>query len=306
MDAAARREALAAASIVARVEPSVKVEVVEAKRAAGHVVVMTGDGVNDAPALRRADVGVAVAAQAGGTDVAREAAQLVVTDEDLGTIVAAVREGRTIFRNLLSVIGYLLAGNASEVAVVMAGLALFPELAVTLLPVQLLWVNLITDGLPAVALGLDLPPGDPLAGPPRRRAQLLGTARQARLVLQGGAIGAIVLGTGLVARASQWGAGAERSQLFLALLLCHLSLAYVARADRFAFERGWARNRWLLAAVGGSMALQALALLLPPLRAALALEPLPWQGWALAVGAAVATVALLEAGRRLAPRLHRS
>ncbi|HEX6595419.1 MAG TPA: cation-transporting P-type ATPase, partial [Acidimicrobiales bacterium] len=174
-----RTDLLRAASIVARVDPHTKVELVAAHRASGEVVAMTGDGVNDAPALRQADIGVALSGQ-GGTDVAREAADVVVTDGDLATLVAAVAEGRRIWRNLMSVLAYLLTGNVSEVLVVVGSVVLLPDLAVPLLPVQLLWVNFVTDGLPALALGVDQPPHDPLAAPPRSASdRLLGGRRQA-------------------------------------------------------------------------------------------------------------------------------
>lgn len=121
-----RRHRLGEAAVVARVEPEVKVELVEAHRSAGEIVAVTGDGVNDAPALRRADVGVALAGR-GGTDVAREVASVVVTDDDIATVVEAVREGRRIHRNLLSVVSYLVTGNLSEVLVVMGLILIAPS-----------------------------------------------------------------------------------------------------------------------------------------------------------------------------------
>ncbi|HXF72571.1 MAG TPA: HAD-IC family P-type ATPase, partial [Actinomycetota bacterium] len=133
-----------AVPVYARVDPDQKLALVEALQRGGHVVAVTGDGVNDAPALRRAEIGVAMGRR--GTDVAREAADMVITDDDLATIVHAVREGRGIYDNIRKVVEYLVGGNLSEIAVVVGALALFPALGVPLLPLQLLWINLLTDG----------------------------------------------------------------------------------------------------------------------------------------------------------------
>ncbi|MGH2674956.1 MAG: cation-translocating P-type ATPase, partial [Actinomycetota bacterium] len=175
--------------VYARVDPDQKLELVEAARSSGHVVAVTGDGVNDAPALRRAEIGVAMGRT--GSDVAREAADLVVTDDNLATIVTAVREGRGIYDNIRKVVDYLVGGNLSEITVVVVSLLLFPDLGVPLLPLQLLWVNLLTDGLPALALGVD--PVDPglMRRPPRPRSERLLTAsRLALLSVRGLLMGA--------------------------------------------------------------------------------------------------------------------
>jgi Ca2+-transporting ATPase len=288
LDALERDEVLRRSSVVARVDPLTKVALVDAHRAAGAIVAMTGDGVNDAPALRRADVGVAVAG-AAGTDVAREAAQLVVTNGDLGTLVSAVGEGRRIRANLRAVVAYLLAGNLSEVFVVIAGVALVPELAVPLLPVQLLWCNLITDGVPALALGVDRPPSDPLARG-RGARTLLDAPLLRRLVTRAAVMASAVLATGVLARSWGWSDEQIRSQLLLSLVVVHLVSAYAARARRHAFERGWWRNRVLAAAILGSLALQVLAFGLPFGRVALGVAELPAVAWALAAGAATASL----------------
>jgi P-type Ca2+ transporter type 2C len=156
-----RTSMLRNASVIARVDPSTKVDLVRAHQAAGDIVAMTGDGVNDAPALRRADVGVAIGRSAD-TAVARAAAGIIVTDGDLSTLVSAIAEGRRIYRNIRNVISYLITGNISEVMVVVLTLVLFPQLAIPLLPIQLLWINLVTDGPPALAIGVDDVVGDPL------------------------------------------------------------------------------------------------------------------------------------------------
>jgi calcium-translocating P-type ATPase len=293
-DKAAR---LQEAAIVARVDPGTKLDLVQAHRAVGRVVAMTGDGVNDAPALRVADVGVAIAGE-GGTDVARAAADIVVTNGDLGTIVRAVGEGRRIHRNLRSVVGYLVTGNISEVLIVIAAVVLLPDLAVPLLPVQLLWVNLVTDGLPAVALGVDRPGVDPLRLPPApSRVSLLDAARLRTLVGRGAMVAGAVLAAGLVASASGWDDERVRSQLLLALLGAHLVLAYAARATVRTLEPGWWRNRTLAVAVGGSLLLQVLAFCTEVGREALGLATLPPSAWALAALAAGAALVGIDIAR---------
>jgi magnesium-transporting ATPase (P-type) len=286
------------AGIVARIDPGTKLDLVVAHRSVGRVVAMTGDGVNDAPALRAADVGLAIAGE-GGTDVARAAADIVVTNGDLGTIVSAVGEGRRIHRNLRSVVGYLVTGNISEVLIVIAAVVLLPDLAVPLLPVQLLWVNLVTDGLPAVALGVDRPGVDPLRLPPApSRASLLDAARLRTLVGRGAIVAAVVLAAGLVASAVGWDDERVRSQLLLALLAAHLVLAYAARATERTFEPGWWHNRTLAVAVGGSLLLQVLVFCTEVGREALGVTALPPLAWALAALAAVAALVGIDVTRR--------
>ncbi len=295
----ARAERLRQAGVVARVDPATKFELVEAHQATGHVVAMTGDGVNDAPALRRADIGLAIAGE-GGTDVAREAADVVITNGDLSTIVAAVGEGRRIHRNLRSVVGYLVTGNLSEVLVVAGALLLLPDIAVPLLPAQLLWVNLVTDGLPALALGVDRPSVDPLElEAPARGQALLDGRRLGQLAGRGAIIAAAVLGTGLLAQRWGWSEQAVQTQLLLTLLGAHFVLAYAARAQRFTLESGWWRNRVLAATVGGSALLQVLAFCTPFGRTALGLASIPPAGWLVAFLAAVAVLAGIDIVRAL-------
>lgn len=298
MSPTARGAALREANVVARVEPETKVDLVDAHRAEGHVVVMMGDGINDAPALRKADVGVAVAGP-DSTDVAREAADIVLTRGDLGTLVQGVREGRRIYGNLQAVVAYLIAGNTSEVLVVVAGLLLFPELAVPLAAVQLLWINFVTDGLPAIALGVDAPHGDPLRNRPSRRDSLLPRRRFLALLGRAALMALAVLATAVWAQRNGASPAGVQSQLFASLILVHLLIAYVSRATPTAFGPGWWRNTTLLVAIAGSLAVQAVAFGIPLVRRALGLEVLPASGWFAAIAAALVCIAVIEGLRRI-------
>ncbi|GIH68471.1 cation-translocating P-type ATPase [Sphaerimonospora thailandensis] len=299
-DHAGRSARLREAGVLARVDPATKLDLVRALRAGGDVVAMTGDGVNDAPALRNADVGVAMAGEEG-TDVAREAAAVVVTNGELGTIVSGVREGRRLHHNVASMIGYLLTGNLAEILIVLTGLIAWPDLVVPLLPVQLLWINLVLDGIPAIALGVDRPAGDPLALRPSRDG-LLSWRVLTRIALRALVVGALVFAAVEAARRLGWSEEQVRGQAVLALVFARLTLAYVVRARRRTFERGWWRGRSVLVAVTATAALQVLVTVIPPLGAPLALVPLPPAGWAMAMGAAVLSVIVFDMIRFGGPR----
>ena len=287
---AERREALRHADVVARVDPSTKRDLVHAHQADGCVVVMTGDGVNDGPALAAADVGVALAG-AGGTDVARAAADVVVTTGDLGTLVAGVREGRRVRRNLLGCLTYLLAGNAAGVAAVVGGLALLPGLRAPLLPVQLLWANLVADGVLALAFATDDPPGDHLEGRPNGRAPLMSTRNLLLTGLRGGVVGLLVLAVAALGRAQGWSQATTQAALLLNLLAARAAIAMAVRSRRHGFDRGALRSP-VLKAICVSAGLQVLAFCTPWGRTALHLAPLPAAGWAMALAALLASLAL--------------
>ncbi len=284
------------AGVIARVDPATKLDLVHALREDGEVVTMTGDGVNDAPALRHADVGVAMAGDEG-TDVAREAAAVVVTNGELGTIVTGIREGRRLRHNVHSMIGYLLAGNLAEIFLVIVGLLVWPDLIIPLLPVHLLWINLVLDGIPAIALGVDRPAADPLASPPRRDG-LLARPVLIRIAVRALIVGALVFAAVEVARRLGWSEEQVRTQAVLALVFARLTLAYVARARRWTFEHGWWRGRAVLIAVTAAASLQALVTLVPALGSLLVLVPLPPIGWAVALAAGLLTPILCDLVRR--------
>ena len=281
--------------VYARVDPDEKLALVEAFQASGDVVAVTGDGVNDAPALRRADIGVAMGRS--GSDVAREAADMVVTDDNLATIVSAVREGRGIYENLRKVVDYLVGGNLSEITVVVAGLLLFPALGVPLLPLQLLWINLLTDGLPAVALGVDPASRHLMDRPPRRReARLLTGRRIGFLYSRGLCIAAATIGSLAIAHYA-WGEpwAHARTVMFTVLVVAHLLYAFAVR--RPDMEGGWfaslTSNPWLIGAVVAGVALQFLVLALPVAQEVFGTAPLTLREWALVLVGGVLPIAVM-------------
>ena len=273
--------------VYARVDPGQKLELVESLKERGHVVAVTGDGVNDAPAMKRADIGVAMGRS--GSDVAREAADMVVTDDNLATIVTAVREGRGIYDNVRKVVDYLVAGNLSEILVVVSALLLFPELGVPLLPLQLLWVNLLTDGPPAVALGVDPPHPGLMSRPPRDPAErMLGGRRLRLLFWRGSLIAASAVGSLALARFAwdePW--GHARAIMFTVLVAAHLLYAFVARLP------GRGRNRPLLLGVAGGLLLQVLVVVWPPAHELFGTAQLGARGWALVAAGGIVPIAVM-------------
>jgi Ca2+-transporting ATPase len=216
-------------SVYARVNPEHKTRLVDALQSRGQVVAMTGDGVNDAPALKAADIGVAMGIT--GTDVSKQAADMVLLDDNFATIVNAVREGRTIYDNIKRFIRYILSGNIGEILVMLFG-PLF-GLALPLLPLQILWINLVTDGAPAVAMGYEPPERDVMQRPPFYRGESVfagGTGRQ--IIWTGIFMALICLGLGLFFALS--GAAEEkwRTVIFTTVTLCQLQLALGVRSSQ--------------------------------------------------------------------------
>lgn len=251
------------ARVFARATPEQKLAIIQARQAAGDVVAMAGDGVNDGPALRRADIGVAMGRR--GTEVARQAADLVLADDELGTVVAAAQEGRRVYANIRRFLLYGLSGGSAEIAVMLAGPAL--GLPLPLLPAQILWVNLLTHGLPGVALGSE--PADPgaMRRPPRPPAEsVLGAGLWQRILRVGFVVAAVTLAVAV------WGHATGRpwqSMAFFALGTTQLAVALGSRAR----PGTWA-NPLLPAAVAGALLLQFAGLYLPLLRDLLHTQPL--------------------------------
>jgi P-type Ca2+ transporter type 2C len=280
-------------SVYARVNPEHKLRVVKALRRAGAIVAMTGDGVNDAPALKTADIGVAMGIT--GTDVAKQAADIVLADDNFATIVAAVEEGRAIFSNIRKFLRYLLASNMGEVMTMFFGVVLADAIGLTgasgsavvlpLMATQLLWINLVTDGAPALALGVDPVNDDVMRRPPRPPGEKVITRTMWIDILQVGVVMAI--GTLLVLDASlpggfMEGAGTLRyaqTMAFTTLVFFSLFTVFSSRSDeRSAFE-GLFSNHWLWGATLLSVLLQIAVVYIPFFQPAFSTLDLTLRDW---------------------------
>jgi len=297
------RGAVQETSVYARVSPNHKLRLVQALQQTGAIVAMTGDGVNDAPALKRADIGVAMGIT--GTDVSRQAADIVLADDNFATIVAAVEEGRAIFANIRKFLRYLLASNMGEVMTMFFGVLMAERLGLSgsepgtmmlpLLPAQMLWINLVTDGGPALALGVEPADPDVMMQPPRRRgASVISRSMWAEILLCGAIIAA---GTLLVLDASLPGgfiAGRgsishAQTMAFNTLAFFSVFMVFNARSHRRSAFVGLFSNGWLWGAVLLSLALQAFVIYVPFMQQAFSTTPLSARDWLIcaAVGSTV-------------------
>jgi len=301
--------------VYARVSPAHKLRVVEALAKKGHVVAMTGDGVNDAPALKKADIGVAMGIT--GTDVSKEAADMVLTDDNFASIVAAVEEGRGLYDNIKKYLMYLLSSNLGEV-LVMAIAILFGSLlgtggALPLIAIQILWVNLATDGLPALALAVDPAAPDIMKRKPRPRNETVFNRPVISLIVIGG-VWSMVVNLGIFS----WALGVGKSLIeaqclvFMTLIVIQFFKSFNFRSDRLAiFEIGMLGNKWLIGAVLVSFGMTMPLLYVPVLQEVFHTYPLTMVDWAIVVLSSASIFVILEVGKLVIRRLsfsssHRS
>jgi len=297
-------------SVYARVAPEHKLKIVNALQERGHVVAMTGDGVNDAPALKSADIGVAMGIT--GTDVSKEAAAMVLQDDNFATIVAAVEEGRIIFDNILRFVRYILASNWAEILVML--LAPLFGLPIPLFPVQILWMNLVTDGLPALALGVEPGEKDVMSRPPREPSRPILTRTTGAHILW---VGLLMAALALWVGGSQYGlfgavlktfsdSGTWRTMLFTTLVFSQLTLGLAERSRHSSlFRIGLLSNRYMLFAVLLTFFLQIAVIYLPFVRSFFSTFPLSLPQIGICLGLSLIVLLAVEL-EKLIIRLIRS
>ncbi len=291
MDDAQLEREVESIEVFARVSPAHKLRVVTALQNRGQVVAMTGDGVNDAPALKKADIGIAMGIT--GTDVSKEASAMTLTDDNFASIVAAVEEGRGIFSNIKKYLMYLLSSNIGEIGL-MAG-ATLAGLPLPLTAVQILYVNLATDGLPALALAVDPPEDGLMQRRPRDPRTGIFTRPVVLLMLAGGIWSAIVnLGLFIWALNSGRPVAEAMTMTFVSLVLIQFFKAYNFRSDRLSVLHQPFANKWLNLAILWELVMLGLILYVPLLEMTFGTVALPWWDWVIIIGAALTVSPVLE------------
>jgi Ca2+-transporting ATPase len=288
--------------VYARVSPEHKLRIVKALQRNGHTVAMTGDGVNDAPAIKAADIGISMGMT--GTDVSKEASALVLSDDNFATIVAAIEEGRGIYENIRKFIRYLLASNVGEILTMF--IAMMLGLPLPLVPIQILWVNLVTDGLPAMALGVDQAEKDLMQHKPRAAKENIFARRLGwKIISRGTLIGVCTLAAFWITLMPD-PENAEllvkaQSVAFATLVMAQLIHVFDCRSSRSIFHRNPLQNRYLVAAVLSSVALMLCVMYVPSLQPIFKTVPLNWKEWVLVLVAAAIPSFFMGFGSVMSP-----
>ena len=282
-------------SVFARVSPEHKVRIVKAYQHAGAVVAMTGDGVNDAPALKKADIGVSMGQN--GTDVAKNASDMILTDDNFVTIVGAVKQGRSIFDNIKKAIHFLIATNVGEIVTIFIGLLL--GLESPLLAIQLLWINLVTDSLPAIALGLEPEDEDIMNRKPRNpKKGIFSDGLSVKILIEGMMIGMLTLLAFSIGN-SMYSLEVGRTMAFLSLGLLELVHAFNIKSDESIFKVGLLENKYLVGAFLLGTILQVVVVCIPPVAEVFRLTQLNSMQWIYTILISISPLIIIELQKKL-------
>ena len=277
-------------SVFARVTPEHKVRIVKAYQSTGAVVAMTGDGVNDAPALKNADIGIAMGKN--GTDVAKNAADMVLTDDNFVTIVEAVKQGRNIFDNIKKAVHFLIATNIGEIVTIFLGLVL--GLKSPLLAIQLLWINLVTDSLPAIALGLEKPEADIMDKKPRdSKKGIFADGLWQRIITEGTMLGILTLVAFSVGN-YLYDIEVGRTMAFVSLGLLELVHSFNIKSEESIFKVGLFENKYLMGAFILGVILQIVVVVIPSVAEVFKLVPLTQVQWMYTFGISILPLVIME------------
>ena len=282
-------------SVFARVTPEHKVRIVKAFQQTGAVVAMTGDGVNDAPALKKSNIGIAMGLK--GTDVAKNAADMILNDDNFVTIVSAVKQGRNIFDNIKKAIHFLIATNIGEIVTIFVGLLL--GVKSPLLAIQLLWVNLVTDSLPAIALGLEPPEKDIMNRPPRdAKKSIFADGLMGKIVSEGFMIGMFTILAFFIGN-KYYGIEVARTMAFISLGMLELIHSFNVKSEESIFKVGILENKYLIGAFLLGTVLQLGIVFIPTLAELFKLTELNSIQWLITLGISVAPIVIIEIQKKL-------